>query len=129
MGAIGASTLVPIRFPRPVRVAGLPVAVAGAAIVARAARELGRSLTPLPEPRPEGVLVETGPYAVVRHPIYVGGLVFVAGVSLAAGPVPLGLSGALAALWSLKARDEERRLERRFAGYADYRRRVPRGLL
>jgi protein-S-isoprenylcysteine O-methyltransferase Ste14 len=128
IGAIAASTRVPLRFARPVRAAGIPLAAAGAGLGVAAARRLGGSLTPFPEPRPDGELVEDGPYGVVRHPIYAGGTLFFVGVSLLAGPVTLALTAALAALWSLKAREEERRLERRFPAYADYARRTPRGL-
>jgi protein-S-isoprenylcysteine O-methyltransferase Ste14 len=32
-------------------------------------------------------VIDTGPYAVVRHPMYVGGLVLVAGIPLALGSV------------------------------------------
>jgi len=34
--------------------------------------DLGHSLTPLPYPRKDGELVQTGVYSVVRHPIYSG---------------------------------------------------------
>lgn len=33
---------------------------------------LGANLTPLPYPKDEATLVETGPYRLVRHPIYSG---------------------------------------------------------
>ena len=70
-------------------------------------------------------VVETGPYAFVRHPIYTG---LIAGAAAMAGlqakPWPI-LGAALFSLgFTLKARVEERFLEKELGGYDDYRRRV-----
>lgn len=70
-------------------------------------------------------LVSTGPYAVLRHPMYAGALVY-----LFATPLALGSYWGLAALalmapiliWRLV--DEERVLEQRLPGYSDYKRKV-----
>jgi len=103
---------------------GVPLILAGGAFAVWAARTLGRSLTPFPRPVDVGSLVERGPFRIVRHPIYTGGMMLFAGLSLAAGPVPLALTGALAVLWGLKARVEERHLQVRFPAYAGYAKRV-----
>jgi len=70
-------------------------------------------------------VVETGPYAFVRHPIYTGliaGAVAMAG--LQAKPWPI-LGAALFTLgFALKAKVEERFLEKEIGGYDAYRRRV-----
>ena len=58
-----------------------------------AARSLGRSLTPFPKPLGTG-LVTNGPFAIVRHPIYTGGLAFFAGYALFAGVPALVLTAA-----------------------------------
>jgi protein-S-isoprenylcysteine O-methyltransferase Ste14 len=106
-------------------VAGFTVAFVGAVLGVAGLGYLGRNLTPYPVPREGTVLVDRGPYAVVRHPIY-GGLVLVGlGISIAdANPVAIGLSVGLGVLFTAKAGHEERHLERDVAGYADYRRRV-----
>ncbi len=70
-------------------VVGTILAFAGVALVAWSSRLLGRSLTPLPRPVRDGGLVETGPYRVVRHPIYSGLLVLASGLSLAFSPLAL----------------------------------------
>jgi protein-S-isoprenylcysteine O-methyltransferase Ste14 len=66
-------------------------------------------------------VVDTGLYAVVRHPMYVGGLILVAGVPLALGSL-VGLATFLpfagVIVWRLL--DEERFLESHLAGYAAY---------
>ena len=73
----------------------------------------------------EQQLVSTGPYAVVRHPMYAGALVLLVGAPLALGSwwaelaIP-PLVGAIVA----RLLDEERVLAARLPGYIDYRSRV-----
>lgn len=73
-------------------------------------------------------VVDTGPYAIVRHPIYTGILLAVYATAAAKGTIP-GIAGAAiitVGLW-MKARLEERWLSQELDGaaYEDYRRRVP----
>jgi protein-S-isoprenylcysteine O-methyltransferase Ste14 len=70
-------------------------------------------------------VVDTGPYAFVRHPMYAGALVLIAGTPLALGSL-VGLLTFPPFLALLVARilDEERFLAGNLAGYADYRRKV-----
>jgi protein-S-isoprenylcysteine O-methyltransferase Ste14 len=103
---------------------GLVPAAAGLGLVAWSASLLGRSFTPFPKPQPEGELVQRGPFSVIRHPIYVGGVLFFAGLSLVYSVYGLVLSAALAVFWVFKARVEERHLTERFPGYAEYRDRT-----
>jgi protein-S-isoprenylcysteine O-methyltransferase Ste14 len=129
LAAVLAAALVPPGWPDGARTAlavtGALVAAGGAALAVWSARALGPSLTPFPRPARSAPLVEAGPYRVVRHPIYAGGIVFCVGWSLFAGPMALVLTGCLAVLWALKARVEESHLDERHApGYADYARRV-----
>jgi len=73
-------------------------------------------------------VVDTGPYALVRHPIYTGLLLALLATSVAKGTL-LGIAGfAMVFLGlTLKARLEERWLagELGSGAYAHYRRRVP----
>jgi protein-S-isoprenylcysteine O-methyltransferase Ste14 len=103
---------------------GAATTVGGAALAVWSARALGRALTPFPRPAAGGELAEGGPYRVVRHPIYSGGLAFFLGISLWLGPVALACTGALAVLWALKAGVEERHLRTAYPGYAEYAARV-----
>jgi len=70
-------------------------------------------------------LVSTGPYAIVRHPMYAGALLYLAGTPLALGSywgfAPLALILPFL-IWRLL--DEERVLEKRLPGYSDYRKAV-----
>jgi protein-S-isoprenylcysteine O-methyltransferase Ste14 len=70
-------------------------------------------------------VIDTGPYAVVRHPMYVGGLVLVAGIPLALGSV-VGLVTfpPFAAVIAWRLLDEERFLMSHLAGYTAYREKV-----
>jgi protein-S-isoprenylcysteine O-methyltransferase Ste14 len=70
-------------------------------------------------------VIATGPYALVRHPMYVGVLVMLAGVPLALGSY-WGLLLVLAAVPILVLRilDEEHMLRRELDGYEAYTRNV-----
>lgn len=122
------AVLVPPDWPSGARttlaVAGGLVALAGLLVAIAAARTLGRGLTPFPRPVEGAPLAAAGPYRVVRHPIYAGGLLFFVGWSLFAGPVALALTGALALLWAGKTAVEERHLRAAYPGYEAYASRV-----
>jgi protein-S-isoprenylcysteine O-methyltransferase Ste14 len=70
-------------------------------------------------------VIATGPYAVVRHPMSAGGVLYTVGTPLALGSywgfVPLAAMLPFL-LWRLL--DEERILTRDLPGYAEYRKRV-----
>jgi protein-S-isoprenylcysteine O-methyltransferase Ste14 len=70
-------------------------------------------------------VITSGPYALVRHPMYVGVLVMLAGVPLALGSY-WGLLLVLVAppILVLRILDEENMLRRELAGYEAYARRV-----
>ena len=75
-------------------------------------------------------VVSTGPYAVVRHPMYAGGLLYLAATPLALGSY-WGLLAFAAMLpfliWRLL--DEERFLARDLPGYSEYQKKVRRRLV
>lgn len=104
-------------------VAGTGLIIVGAAFGVWASRELGRALTPFPKPRPVG-LVTTGPFAVVRHPIYLGFLGVFVGYGLLTSVLALALTAALGVLWVGKTRVEERLLDAVYPDYAAYRART-----
>ena len=122
LGVVGPAW--PSAVHRPVKVLGILLAVAGTVVMVLAARALGAGFTPFPRPRDPGRLVDTGPYAVVRHPVYTGGILLFTGISLALSPWALLGTAALAVLWALKSRLEERLLAARYPAYAEYRART-----
>ena len=70
--------------------------------------------------------MQKGPYAVVRHPIYSGGLLAMLGSALAFGEVRgLVALGLAFTGWWFKSRLEEEFMERQFgAQYVAYKQRV-----
>lgn len=103
-----------------VKGAGAVLVFGGTVVFVSATRALGSGLTPFPRPADAADLVETGPYAVVRHPIYAGGILFFAGVSLALSLAALVATGVLALVWALKAQVEERFLRAENPRYDAY---------
>jgi protein-S-isoprenylcysteine O-methyltransferase Ste14 len=75
-------------------------------------------------------LISTGPYALVRHPMYASASLYLIGMPLALGSsrgfIPLALMAPFL-IWRLF--DEERFLTRELPGYADYKKRVPTRLI
>ena len=70
-------------------------------------------------------VVDSGPFALVRHPIYTGMIAAVWSVAvLQARPLALAGAALFALGFILKARVEERFLESQLPDYAAYRRRV-----
>src|ERR1022692_674236 len=74
---------------------------------------------------PDQTLISTGPYALVRHPMYFGGLIMFIGIPVALGSwwgllVFILMTPAL--IWRLL--DEERFLANHLAGYSEYQAKV-----
>lgn len=121
-----------------VATAGVPIpawrgliggALSGAALIlgAAAIAALGRELTPYPQPRPGASLVATGPYRLVRHPIYGSIALGFAGVAILFGSLP-SLVGALAiaVFFRSKSAVEEQALAIGIPDYPRYRHTVRR---
>jgi len=108
----------------------IPLAT-GAGIVVWGVRSLGPNLTPGIEPLPAGRLITTGPYAHVRHPLYTGAVLLLAGYALSWSNWTLALVvGVLARTYfQAKAKAEEKWLIQRFHEYQSYMRYVKRRVL
>ncbi len=88
---------------------------------------LGRNLTPLIVPKTGAELMESGPYRLVRHPIYSGIIQMACGWGLwTGGWLTLCYTGILFLVFDRKLRREEALLLQTFPGYAAYARRVKR---
>jgi protein-S-isoprenylcysteine O-methyltransferase Ste14 len=108
-------------------VVGLLAMAAGAVLGFAAIRGLGPALSPLPGPRRGAQLIDSGPYARIRHPIYAGVALGTVGWGLlTASPVSIALALATSLFYAAKAVREEVWLVDAFPGYEAYRRRTHR---
>ena len=112
-------------FPEASQAVGLALMVAGGCLLIAAIIRLGSGLTPLPYPKEGAALVQSGPYALVRHPMYTGGLGLALGWALwVQGWLTVGYVVAVFILLDVKSRREERWLAEKFPAYSSYQRRV-----
>jgi protein-S-isoprenylcysteine O-methyltransferase Ste14 len=104
--------------------ASLLLVIAGTGFAICAVLVLGRSISLLPEARR---LVTRGPYAFVRHPLYLGEIVALAGVALQyLSAWALLLLGLVWAFQLQRMRYEEMVLSQIFPEYGDYKARTAR---
>jgi protein-S-isoprenylcysteine O-methyltransferase Ste14 len=107
-------------------IAGTALLLLGLLLLFAGFRGLGKSLTANPVPVDDGVLVTTGIYARLRHPIYTGLLVLTMGLVVASGVwAQLIAWFGLLGLLIYKMRWEETLLSAKHKGYAAYKSRVP----
>ncbi len=88
---------------------------------------LGRNWSSMPAIRVDHKLIRTGPYSIVRHPIYTGILFAIAGTAIIIGE-PLGLIAffLILVVYLWKIRMEEKYLQEEFGeDYAQYKKEVP----
>jgi protein-S-isoprenylcysteine O-methyltransferase Ste14 len=133
VGSMGRRPLVPIVPMRTVLWTAVAVAVvvlvpASLWLVWAAIRTLGKQWSIQARLLEGHALITTGPYRLVRHPIYTAVIVLVVTMGLAySSLVGLVIGTALVTIGTIiRLRSEERLLRERFgAAYADYARRVP----
>jgi protein-S-isoprenylcysteine O-methyltransferase Ste14 len=106
---------------------GSVLALVGAALVVRSRAELGAAWSFAPKADQSTGLVTTGPFRLVRHPIYLALAILAMGEALAFGSWPalfITLSGIVPTL-AWRARAEEKLLSRTFGErYEVYRQRT-----
>jgi len=97
---------------------GLPVSIAGLFVRGWAAGHLEKNLA----------LTETGPYAHVRNPLYLGTLAVAAGLVIASRRWELGVlfAAVFLMIYLPVVELEEQHLRTLFPEYEDYARRVPK---
>jgi protein-S-isoprenylcysteine O-methyltransferase Ste14 len=104
---------------------GYSIFILGTVIALIAAINLGKNLTPLPRPKDNAELIQSGLYRLVRHPIYFGVIVLSIGWGVLQQSALVWLYVVIIAIFfDIKSRKEERWLVQRFAAYADYQGRV-----
>lgn len=108
--------------------AGLTFVLGGGALRVLAIRMLGRRFTGHVQVLPEQAICDRGPYALVRHPSYVGLLGINVGPAVCCGATPaaLGMLLATAAAIGRRVLIEERALGELGTAYHAYAARTPR---
>lgn len=117
------------RLPPAARVLSVGFLAAAALIVVPAVTQFKKAGTAIDPYEETTALVETGPFAYSRNPLYSALTLIYCGVALAArSSLPFAVLPSI--LWLVNVgviEREERYLERKFEDrYRDYRRRVPR---
>jgi protein-S-isoprenylcysteine O-methyltransferase Ste14 len=110
-----------------VAIAGAILALTGALFAAWAKTRLGRLFSPQLGVQTDHSLITTGPYAVVRHPIYLGVIDFIIGSALYWNDVTLLGVALLFVIWfTAQIGIEERLFVTHFGTeWEDYRDRTP----
>jgi protein-S-isoprenylcysteine O-methyltransferase Ste14 len=122
--SVGMLLLPPQELSSAVYLASLLLIIGGTLFAICAGLVLGRSISILPEARR---LVTWGPYALVRHPLYLGEIVATAGVALQYYSVwALLLLGLLCVFQLQRMKNEERLLFQVFPEYGEYMARTSR---
>jgi protein-S-isoprenylcysteine O-methyltransferase Ste14 len=107
-----------------VRGAGLALVAGGAALLVLAGLGLGGAISGSFSPN---ALVTTGVYGRIRHPMYLGGALSLAGLSLYLESA-IGICATVVLAWPsywLSAAEEDRRLREKYgASYEAYRKRT-----
>ena len=105
---------------------GFALAICGMAFAVWARISLGRNWSGIAAVKQGHELVRHGPYAIVRHPIYSGFLLALAGTAIALGEVRglIGFALVWAALW-MKLQTEEAFMLQQFGEqYREYKKKV-----
>jgi len=101
-------------------VAGDVLFVLGFGFIGRVYRENTYTAATIPV-APDQRVIATGPYAIVRHPMYAGGLTHVLGTPLALGSYVGFLAfGFMLPFLIWRLLDEEQLLARELPGYTEY---------
>jgi len=117
---------IPFHSSYPIALTGFGLVIAGLAFSAWARDVLGRNWSGRVIIQDSHQLITIGPYAYVRHPLYIGIVVAIVGTALIVADTgaSIGFFFSLAFFW-LKATREERLLEAEFGSvYASYRERT-----
>jgi protein-S-isoprenylcysteine O-methyltransferase Ste14 len=105
---------------------GLGITAAGLAFAVLARLYIGKNWSALIQVKEGHELIQSGPYALVRHPIYSGLMLATLGTAIAYGELSgfVGFAMVVAA-WAYKSRLEEAAMAEEFgAQYESYRARV-----
>lgn len=108
---------------------GLIVCLAGMALLVWARQSLGKNWSQTVSAKQDHELITSGPYRLVRNPMYTGGILACIGSAIVAGGAFVFLLALLMPLFVWRVSAEDRLMARQFPDeYPDYRRRT-KGLI
>jgi len=111
-------------IPAPLVVVGDMLVGVGFLIMFLALRE-NKYAASIVEVRPDQRVISTGPYGIVRHPMYSGGVLMILATPLALGSLwALACAGLLCGIIVARLIAEERYLSQNLLGYEEYCRKV-----
>jgi protein-S-isoprenylcysteine O-methyltransferase len=110
------------RLPRAAAPIGVGLQTVGLGLRWWSMRTLGRSYTRTLRTQDAQHVVDTGPYAVIRHPGYAGSLLTWTGFALTSGSAPVvgAVAALLGAAYQRRITAEEALLRRELPAYAGY---------
>lgn len=114
-------------LPVAIKYTGAIISFFGFLVIALAIIQLNKNLTPFPTPKQEGVLINSGLYKYIRHPIYSG--IFIAAIGMAlynSSYWQLSISIILLILFYYKSNYEESLLIAKFKEYESYKKNTRR---
>jgi len=117
----------PLFSPKlPVQIVGLSVCLLGLSLAIWSRQVLGSNWSAEIEVKEQHELVTAGPYGLIRHPIYSGGILALAGTLLVSGQLRVLILLVIVTVGMvLRAKTEEQLMQKEFAeGYAAYKRRT-----
>lgn len=105
-----------VQIPWFIRLLGMAIGVGGLSLLWWVHATLGANFSPWLELREEHTLVESGPYARVRHPMYTAGFILALSFGLISGNILLAIipTLGLVPLVRLRVPDEEDMMRQRF---------------
>ena len=106
-------------------IGGAALVLSGMLLIVACGLRMGANFSAVPYPKDQAVLIETGPFHFVRHPMYSGAIIMALGWALwVHNWLTLGYALVLFVFFDIKSRREEQWLIAKFSGYADYQKRV-----
>ena len=101
------------------------IALFSSILIIKGLLDLGRNLTPLPYPKDDGQLIQSGVYSMVRHPLYSGLVLAALGWSIFQFSLShLVATAILFAFFNAKASQEEVWLTEKYSDYSQYQQKV-----
>lgn len=106
-------------------IVGAIIGLGGLALGLLSFKALGRNFRVYAAPRRSGTLITSGVYSLVRHPMYAGVIIGLAGYVIAFGSWPLAPAClAVAIFYTVKSIKEERILAAKYPDYPEYQSRT-----